>query len=53
MQMDIKIHSRSRYRQLLDRGESCASARAILGEELVRTGTYMQAHGTGPRKTGH
>ena len=27
--------------------KAVASARAILGEELVRTGTYMQAHGTG------
>ena len=27
--------------------KAVASARAILGEDLVRTGTYMQAHGTG------
>ena len=27
--------------------KAVASARAILGEDLLRTGTYMQAHGTG------
>ncbi len=27
--------------------KAMASARAILGEDLLRTGTYMQAHGTG------
>ena len=32
--------------------KAVAFARAILGEELVRTGTYMQAHGTGTCKPG-